>query len=395
MLKSRGTTCRSRLPALVGAALVVLTACQGDPSSSPSDDSKSTTTPTSDSVAESVEKALSEATESPTDETAFDIDAPENLDPCSIVPRDTWIELVPRKGRDTAQTDQLLVDNALPIRSGGAIAYEYYPKYACVVTYADGPDAEQAALSWGWYLGQFGPPKVNKMYADLGATKYDRGTYAALTGGDLITSNAVGLSPPHTGFFVVVDAPASTDRRQEMEPDEDGKGEVFTLDRRKLEILDLLAPYALEQPPVQLPEGCPGARDAAITAVMGKVTFARGHKNGDGKQFCLYRSTQRDTVLRLTGGVGTEDVLDDFLEGSADEGRKQDQFEGSSGAQGRAVVDTRGLATGTLVDPDEPRYAFASVEHSDFVYDSPRIPRPALIELLESFYASVPTAPVD
>ena len=58
-------------------------------------------------------------------------------------------------------------------------------------------------------------------------------------------------------------------------------------------------------------------------------------------------------------------------------------------------MDTRGLATGTLVDPDEPRYAFASVEHSDFVYDSPRIPRPALIELLESFYASAPTAPVD
>lgn len=259
-----------------------------------------------------------------------------------------------------------------------------------MVTY--GARDPEPAVAWGWYLGRFTPQMINKMYADLGGTERNMGSYVAVTGGDLLTSNAVGLIPPDTGFFVVVDAPLSSRSRVAMEPAEDGTDDVFVMDRRKLEVLDLISLNRDEQPRVLLPEGCPGVRDPAITSVMGKVTFARGSNDGEGAQFCLYRNPERGTVLRLRGGTGTQEVLEDLLDDSAVDGLDKDRFESSSGAEGRAVTTTNGIAVGNLIDVRDLRYAFADVDREFLVDDAPPISRQAVITLLESFYASEPGA---
>lgn len=375
MLRPRGTTCRPIL-ALVACAALLLTACSGDPREDSPGRDDSTTSPS-----ESTSESASASAE------PIDVDATDNLDPCTIVPRDTWLTFVPKNQRDTARAQQQLTELPLGATSRvGTFTNDDHPKYACVVTYGDA----EAAVAWGWYLGPFTPQTVNKMFADVGGTEHDMGTYVAVTGGGFLTANAVGLTPYDTGFFIAVDAPVSSKSRLEKEPAEDGSGEVFAMDRRMLDVLDLIDERADTQPRVLLPEGCPAVDDPAIRSVMGKAKFARGSNDGEGQQFCLYRNPDRGAVLRLRGGTGTQDALEDLLDASASEGRAKDSFEGSSGAEGAAVTSTTGSATGTLVDLDELRYAFADVTPELLEGDAPPVPREAFIALLESFYASEP-----
>lgn len=380
MLNSRGNFHRSTVAALATAVLV-LTACTGDPVEDSSDADGSATTP-------------SESTPTPSESTQaepIDVNAADNLDPCTIVPRKTWLTFVPQGERDTARAQPELTDLPLgPKTMSGGFTRDGHPQYACVVTY--GARDPEPAAAWGWYLGPFTAQMINKMYADLGGTEHNMGTYAAVTGGDPITTNAVGLIGVDTGFFVVVDAPLTSRSRVEMEPAEDGTGDVFVMDRRKLEVLDLMSLRAGSQPRILLPDGCPGPRDAAITSVMGKVEFARGSNDGEGEQFCLYRNPERGTVLRLQGGAGTQEGLQELLDDLAADGRDKDRFAGSSGAEGRVVTTTTGSAAGNLIDTDERRYVLADLDPEFLVDDAPPVPRKALITLLESFYASEPAA---
>lgn len=368
MVKPRGTFDRS-IVATLAAAVLVLTACTGEGSS---DADGATTTPT---------ESTPTSSESPAAEP-IDVGAADNLDPCTIVPRKTWLTFVPKGERDTARAQPELTDLPLGTKTSfGGFTADGYPQYACVVTYG-ARDLEPAG-AWGWYLGPFTPQMVNKMYAELGGTEHNMGGYAAVTGRDTLTSNAVGLGDDNLGFFVVVDAPVTSRTTTD---------DLSAMDQRKLEVLDLLSLRQGAQPRTLLPAGCPGVRDAAITAVMGKVKFARGSNDGEGGQFCLYRNPDRGQVLRLRGGAGTQEVLDGILDDSAADGRDKDRFDGSSGAEGRAVTTTTGSAVGTLIDDVALRYAFADIEREFLVDDAPPVSRPDFIALLESFYASEPGA---
>ncbi|UUZ60000.1 hypothetical protein [Nocardioides sp. B-3] len=320
----------------------------------------------------------------------FDVNAAENLDPCMMVPKETWLTFVPKGNRDDARARQQLLDRPLGTTSLlSTFIKDEYPKYACVVTY-DSPKTEISAVAPGLVPRPLSPAEGQQDLRRWGRDGARPRHLRRCDGGDLLTANAVGLTSYDAGFFVTVDAPIGSDRRLDQEQDADGKGKVFRMDRRMLDVLDLIAEYKDTQPPIQLPEGCPEPQDSAITAVMGKVRYARGSHDGEGTQFCLYRNPERGTVLRLRGGAGTQEVLDGLLATLEAEARQQDRFDGSTGARGRAATASNGLAAGSPVDTEELRYAFADVEIDDFERDAPKIPRPALIELLEAYYASEP-----
>ncbi|PUA81744.1 hypothetical protein C7S10_06670 [Nocardioides currus] len=314
------------------------------------------------------------------DQPAIDPEAVENLDPCSLVDRDTWMTFVPRAGRATARTDTQLVDRTLgatSVAGGGGLETDDYPKYGCEVSFEKGDGRATTALSWGWYLVDLPPQKVNRIVASAGGETHNQGFYAAVTSGDLLSSTAYGVLPPADGSWVAVAAPINSKARLAGEDDPLG-----TMDDRMLEVLDLVAASG-DATPILLPEACPDPEDELITSVIGDVAQARGSDDGAGRTVCLYRNQEEDATLRLRMG-SDPGVVSELADGTGTSG--QDAFEGPDGTDGAAASAPSGLAAGYLVESAGSSYASASVEQQ-IAHQTPRVDEGALTSLLEAAYS--------
>lgn len=358
---------RLRAGAVTALTLLLLAGCsrEGDRPDADQRDDESTSAPTTSSPTEATEPAV-------------DPEAPENLDPCSLVDRDVWITFVPRADRATARIDPQLVDRTLGARSlvgGGGLEADDLPKYGCEVASVDEAGRVTPVLSWGWYLVDLPPQKVNKIVANAGGETHNQGSYAAVTSGDLLVATAYGVLPPDSGSWVAADVPINSKARLAGSDDPLG-----TMDDRLLAILDLVATSG-DKTPILLPDLCPEPEESLVTSVVGEVNQARGFNDGEGRTLCLYRNEQEDATLRLRVGSNPEAVTS-ITEATTG----QDPFEGPDGTEGEAVTTADGTATGYLVESSGSAYAFASVEHQ-IPHQSPRVDRQALTALLEAAYA--------
>lgn len=354
------------LAGLLGAALL-LSGCSGG-AEEPDAEPTATGTSTSGSV------------ESSPEEPAVDPEASENLDPCSVVARKAWVTFVPRAQREAARLEPQLVDRALGLKSligGGGLEADDYPKYGCEVRYDGGGGRETTAIAWGWYLVDLPPQKVNKIVASAGGETHNQGSYAAVTSGDLLVSTAYGVLPPDNGFWVAADARIDSKPRLA-----DSDSPLGTMDERLLGVLDFLAPQ-VDKTPILLPERCPDPTEPDITSVIGEVKQARGSDDGEAELVCLYRNQQQDVTLRLRVGSDAPETVAHLLEGSGEDGRKQDSFEGPDDTVGAAVTSPNGIAAGYLVESSRSTYAIASVEQQ-IPHQTPRVSRSALIRVLEA-----------
>lgn len=360
-----------RAGTVTALTLLLLAGCSGEGDRRDADqrDEESTSAPTTSSPEEAIEPAV-------------DPEAPENLDPCSLVDRDTWITFVPRAQRATARTDPQLVDRTLGARSlvgGGGLEADDLPKYGCEVAVVDDAGRASPVLSWGWYLVDLPPQKVNKITADAGAEAHNQGSYAAVTSGDLLVATAYGVLPPDNGSWAAADAVITSKARLARKDDPLG-----TMDDRLLAILDMVATKG-DKTPILLPDLCPEPEKPLVTSVIGEVNQARGFDDGAGRTLCLYRNEQEDVTLRLRVGSNTE-VVASITGRSSTGATGQDSFEGPDATEGEAVTTANGTASGYLAESAGSAYAFASVEHQ-IPHQSPRVDRRALTALLEAAYA--------
>lgn len=360
------------LPAALLATLLVA-GCSGG-SSGPSDGEGGPTDGTSEST------DTDEPDEPAEPEPTADPAAVENINPCESLTPEEWRSFVPRAQRDSVRLHTELTGAITLLDAIGAFVIDDTPKYGCVVSHPDEDGGEVDVVAWGWFLGKFGPTDVNEILATAGGTATDRG-YAAITTSDFATVNGYGYhADEEVGFWVLAKDSAAR-RFRELDP----AARQRTTDKL-LAVLDSLSLERDAQPRLLPPEACPRQDDPQVVAVIGKATTARGSDNGAGKVQCLYRNPERDRTLRLTAGPIPQEQADALVADAAQPGQRENVFPVDEGDAGLAVVvPGNGTANSALVHSDELLAAFAAVEFGNLGVEAPKVPRQALIDLLQSF----------
>ena len=318
-----------------------------------------------------------ESSETPSEEPTPTIDplAIENLDPCIVVPRHAWIVFVPKRLRAGAVLRPALVTRPLP--PADIASSDTLPKFGCVVRTGVGTDEEQVRVAWGWYLGSVGVEDINRL--DISGTKYDGGSWVGVTSLGLVSLTGLGIVPPDKSFWFAAPSSYTTDAIS-------GRTDK-TLEEAKKEVLKVLGFLSLSrhtQPEIMLPLGCPDARSPEVRAVLGRVAHARGTDDGEGARVCLYHNPRTGKFLRLNAGITTRQAVDR----SAGTGGP-DRFHAPDGAVGDASTNENGYGSGVMWNPDDLRYATADLSPDWLVGRSPRVPRAALIAVMQAAYDEV------
>lgn len=364
-------------PLSVLLATVLLAGCSGG-SSDPAGDGAEPTGGTSGSTDPDNPE---EPTEEPAEpEPTVDIAAVENINPCESLAPEEWRPFVPRAQRDSVSLRTEL-PSAVPLADAiSALIVDDAPKYGCVVSHPDDDGGRVDVAAWGWFLGPFGPTDANEILAAAGGDATDRG-YAAITTTDFATVNAYGYHPAEeVGFWVIAKNSAARRFRKGGVAEQKEK-----LDAELLAVLDSLSLERDSQPRVLLPEACPPQDDPRVRAVIGRATAARGFDDGAGRIQCLYRNPERDRLLRLTAGAIPQEQADAIVADAASTANRTNRFPVDEGDGGIAIVTAGGTASSALVHADELVATFAAVEFGNLGVRAPNVPRPALIELLQSF----------
>lgn len=373
---------RSLLAALVATLLLtlLLAGCSGDGSPDPSEGGGEPANGTSESTDTDDPSEPDESTEPAEPEPTADVAAVENVNPCESLAPEEWRSFVPRAQRESVRLHTELTSAITLLDAIGALVVDDTPKYGCVVSHPDKDGGEVDVAAWGWFLGKFGPSDLNEILASAGGTATDRG-YAAVTTSDFTTVNGYGYhADEEVGFWVLVQDSAAR-RFDELDP----AARQRTTDKLHA-VLDSLSLERDAQPRVLLPEACPRQDDPQVRAVIGEATTARGSDNGAGKIQCLYRNPEWDRQLRLTAGPIPQEHADALVADAASPAQRANRFPVDDGDAGIAiVVPASGTATSALVHSDELLAAFAAVEFGNVGVKAPKVPRPAVIELLQVF----------
>lgn len=357
-------------------ATLLLAGCSGG-SSDPSDGEGEPTAGTSESTDTDDPDASTEPAEP---EPTADVAAVENLNPCESLAPEEWRPFVPRAQRESVRLHTELTGAITLLDAIGALVVDDTPKYGCVVSHPDKDGGEVDVAAWGWFLGKFGPTDVNEILASAGGTATDRG-YAAITTSDIATVNGYGYhADEEVGFWVLAKDSAAR-RFEELDP----AARQRTTDKLHA-VLDSLSLERDEQPRVLLPEACPRQDDPQVRAVIGEATTARGSDNGAGKIQCLYRNPERDRLLRLTAGPIPQEQAEALVADAARPAQRANRFPVDEGDAGIAiVVPASGTASSALVHSEELLAAFAAVEFGNLGVKAPKVPRQAVIDLLQAF----------
>jgi hypothetical protein len=319
-------------------------------------------------------------------EPTADVAAVENINPCESLAPEEWRSFVPRAQRESVRLHTELIGPITLLDAIGALVVDDTPKYGCVVSHPDKHGGEVDVAAWGWFLGKFGPTDVNEILASAGGTATDRG-YAAITTSDFATVNGYGYhANEEVGFWVLAKDSAAR-RFEELDP---AKRQRTT--DKLLAVLDSLSLERDDQPRVLLPEACPRQDDPRVRAVIGQATTARGSDNGAGKIQCLYRNPERDRVLRLTAGPIPQEQADALAADAAQPAQRENRFPVEEGDAGIAIVTSGGTASSALVHSDELLAAFAAVEFGNLGVRAPKVPRAAVVDLLQAFDDSLMAA---
>ncbi|MFC7361396.1 hypothetical protein [Nocardioides astragali] len=375
---------RPLLAALLAALL--LAGCSGG-SSDPSDGEGEPTNRTSESTDTDDPAEADGSTEPAEPEPTADGAAVENINPCESLAPEEWRSFVPAAQRVSVRLHTELTSSITLLDAIGALVVDDTTKYGCVVSHPDKDGGEVDVAAWGWFLGKFGPTDVNEILGSAGGTATDRG-YAAITTSDFTTVNGYGYhANEEVGFWVLVKDSAA--RRF----DEGSAAQRKKTTDQLLAVLDSLSLERDEQPRVLLPEACPRPDDPQVRAVIGQATTARGSDDGAGKIQCLYRNPERDRLLRLTAGPIPQEQADALVADAARPAQRENRFPVDEGDAGIAiVVPASGTASSALVHSDELLATFAAVEFGNLGVKAPKVPRQAVIDLLQAFDATLVAA---
>ena len=199
-----------------------------------------------------------------------------------------------------------------------------------------------------------------------------------MTSGDFSSSDAYGIVGT-TGLFVTISENVDS---------------VLTGDRTKQRVtIDMLRSLGGQveptqpQPEVLLPEFCPAVDSPQLSAVRGRVDFARGGDDGSGHQWCVYRDVRGGADLRVEAYHFTDEYFQAFYDQTKTNPNDVDMFDGPPGMIRMISIGDDGSADSIILDPDHHYYLDASLQYVQA--KRRKLDRQAFIELAGTAYASV------
>ena len=354
------------------AVLLALNACSDGDGSDEATAEPSSSGPTSagTSAGDSPE-ATPSAEDSPSEPPEQEV-----LDPCQMVPEETWQKLVPPKRRSDVVLDRIFTT------TNGILISDSRVRYACAATFSDDADT---AMIWGYYPGTFTTGDLVKLLKGAGGTEItDQLGFPAATSGDFSSSDAYGVVGT-TGLFVTIS--------EKMDS-------ILTGDRAKnkaiigmLRALGEATDPAAPQPETLLPELCPAVGSPELAAVRPAVDYARGGDDGNGHQWCLYRDVKATADLRIEAYHYTDEYFQQFYDQTKRNPNGVDMFDGPPGMIRMISIGEDGSADSIILDPDHHYYLDVNLHYAQ--NKRRKLDRKAFIDLAGTTYQSVLAAVAD
>ncbi len=300
----------------------------------------------------------------------------EVLDPCQMVPDETWQKLVPPKRLADVVLDRIFTTTS------GILISDPRVRYACAATFSGDEDT---AMIWGYYPGTFTTGDLKKLLKGAGGTEIsDQLGFPAATSGDFTSSDAYGIVGS-TGLFVTVGEKMNS---------------VLTGDRAKnkaiiamLRALGEATDPAAPQPEALLPAFCPAVGSPELTGVRPTVDYARGGDDGNGHQWCLYRDVKATADLRIEAYHYTDDYFKQLYDQTKRNPNGVDMFDGPPGMIRMVSIGEDGSADSIILDPDHHYYLDVNLRYAQ---DKRRkVDRKAFVDLAGTTYESVLAAVAD
>jgi hypothetical protein len=355
---------RSASSTLAGLAcsVLLLSGCSGGGSGS--EDSPSGSPAPASSSASGSPSASPSAPASEAAET-------EVLDPCEMVPEETWHQFLPPKRVDHAVLTRRFVTQP------GILINDDRTRYACQVGFDDN---DSVPLMWGYFPGSFFSDDLRKLLKGAGGTPIVRQLgFLAFTSGDFISSDAYGIVGT-TGLFVSADEKVNS-----ILP-----GNKRTSEKLLVSVMRSLGKHvdaSVVQPKRQVPDLCPAPAGGEVSAAYGEVDLARGGDDGDGHQWCLYRSVGRRADLVLDAYHLTDKYFDSFYASTRKNPNGVDMFDGPPGLIRMVSIGEDGSGDTILLDPETRLYVDAKLSYGQTKRRD--LDRKSFLALAQSFYESV------
>lgn len=352
---------RPTLAGLVCSALL-LTGCSGG---SGSEDDSAGSAPSSSSASASGGPSASPSA------SATEAAGTEVLDPCDMVPEETWHRLLSPKRVDHAVLTRRFVTQP------GILINDDRTRYACQVGFDDN---DSAPLTWGYFPGTFFSDDLSKLLKGAGGTSITAKLgFLGVTSGDFVSSDAYGIVGT-TGLFVSAD-----EKIDSILPDQER-----TPDKLLVAVMRSLGKHvdaSVVQPKRQVPELCPAPAGDEVSAAYGAVDLARGGDDGNGHEWCLYRSVRRGADLRLDAYHFTDTYFDSFYASTRKNPNGVDMFDGPPGMIRMVSIGEDGSGDTIVLDPKTHLYVDAKIGYAQTRRRD--LDRKALLALARSFYESV------
>jgi hypothetical protein len=356
----------ARLVFAPAALLLALTACSSSTDDSGGEAKSSSSPSTGASLSSSPEPSA----------TASAPPEPAVLDPCQMVPEETWQQLLPAKRRDHVVLKRLFTTTS------GILIQDTRVRYACAVTFDDSDDSP---VIWGYYPGTFTADDLRKLLDAAGGTEITNQLgFPAVTTGDFGSSDAYGIVGS-TGLFVTIleelDSVVTGDRTKKKVP--------IAMLRALGEQVDPTEP----QPERLLPDFCPAVDSPELVAVHARVDVGRGGDDGQGHQWCLYRDVRAGSDLRLEAYHFTDEYFQTFYDQTKGNPNGVDMFDGPPGMIRMISLGEDGSADSIVLDPDSHYYVDANLEYQQSKHRT--VDGKAFIALAAVVFESVSTAATD
>ncbi|MCW2793046.1 MAG: hypothetical protein JWO76_2144 [Nocardioides sp.] len=342
------------------ASTLLLSGCSGGSSDDPAEDTAGSTSAT----------ASGSATSSPSATPTEDATA-EVLDPCAMVPEETWHKMLTKEQVRHAVLTRRFINHL------GILISDDRTRYACEVGF---DDSDKAPITWGYYPGPFFSANLRKLLKGAGGTPatVELG-FLGYTTGDFISSDAYGIVGT-TGLFVSVDEKVNS-----ILP-----GHKRTKDKRLVAVLRQLGKHvdaSVVPAKRDVPGLCPAPGASEVAAAYGKVDLARGGDDGDGHQWCLYRQVEAGSDLRLEAYHLTDDYFEDFYASTRKNPNGVDMYDGPPGMIRMVSIGEDGSGDTIILDPATHLYVDAKITYGQT--KRRHLDRLAFLALARTFFDSV------